>query len=136
MKQVPFRWDTRTRTRKGRTRICSVTITPYPNVAQIYLWIAMQSYIFSVNFQNICALFFVYSMFFSCFHTIWARCSSYVWGIDVIHGQICDIMSDVTDRAYCQQKTWHSSILLTIVKKKLLLHDFNIVLTQLRCQRH
>ena len=24
-------WDTRTRTRKGRTRICSVTITPYPN---------------------------------------------------------------------------------------------------------
>ena len=25
-------WDTRTRTRKGRTRICSVTITPYPNV--------------------------------------------------------------------------------------------------------
>ena len=25
-------WDTRTRTRKGRTRICSVTITPYPNM--------------------------------------------------------------------------------------------------------
>ena len=24
-------WGTRTRTRKGRTRICSVTITPYPN---------------------------------------------------------------------------------------------------------
>ena len=26
-----FCWGTRTRTRKGRTRICSVTITPYPN---------------------------------------------------------------------------------------------------------
>ena len=26
-----FRWGTRTRTRKDRTRICSVTITPYPN---------------------------------------------------------------------------------------------------------
>ena len=25
-------WGTRTRTRKGRTRICSVTITPYPNL--------------------------------------------------------------------------------------------------------
>ena len=25
-------WDTRTRTRNDRTRICSVTITPYPNV--------------------------------------------------------------------------------------------------------
>ena len=24
-------WDTRTRTRNDRTRICSVTITPYPN---------------------------------------------------------------------------------------------------------
>ena len=27
-----FCWDTRTRTRKNRTRICCVTITPYPNV--------------------------------------------------------------------------------------------------------
>ena len=26
-------WDTRTRTRNDRTRICSVTITPYPNFA-------------------------------------------------------------------------------------------------------
>ena len=25
------RWDTRTRTKNDRTRICSVTITPYPN---------------------------------------------------------------------------------------------------------
>ena len=25
-------WGTRTRTRKGRTRICSVTITPYPKL--------------------------------------------------------------------------------------------------------
>ena len=29
--QLQFCWGTRTRTRKGRTRICSVTITPYPN---------------------------------------------------------------------------------------------------------
>ena len=28
-----FGWGTRTRTRKGRTRICSVTITPYPKKA-------------------------------------------------------------------------------------------------------
>lgn len=27
-----LRWDTRTRTKNDRTRICSVTITPYPNV--------------------------------------------------------------------------------------------------------
>ncbi len=26
-------WDTRIRTRNDRTRICSVTITPYPNIA-------------------------------------------------------------------------------------------------------
>ena len=25
-----LRWDTRTRTKNDRTRICSVTITPYP----------------------------------------------------------------------------------------------------------
>ena len=25
-------WDTRTRTKNDRTRICSVTITPYPNI--------------------------------------------------------------------------------------------------------
>ena len=28
-------WDTRTRTRNDRTRICSVTITPYPNIIAI-----------------------------------------------------------------------------------------------------
>ena len=28
----PFCWGTRTRTKNDRTRICSVTITPYPNV--------------------------------------------------------------------------------------------------------
>ena len=28
-------WGTRTRTRKGRTRICSVTITPYPNASLV-----------------------------------------------------------------------------------------------------
>ncbi len=30
-------WDTRTRTKNDRTRICSVTITPYPNDAAIIL---------------------------------------------------------------------------------------------------
>ena len=31
---MPYRmsWDTRTRTRNDRTRICSVTITPYPKL--------------------------------------------------------------------------------------------------------
>ena len=29
-----FRWDTRTRTKNDRTRICSVTITPYPNISK------------------------------------------------------------------------------------------------------
>ena len=33
LKDAPFSWDTRIRTRNDRTRICSVTITPYPNVA-------------------------------------------------------------------------------------------------------
>ena len=27
-----FRWDTRTRTKNDRTRICCVTITPYPKI--------------------------------------------------------------------------------------------------------
>ena len=27
------RWDTRTRTKNDRTRICSVTITPYPTLS-------------------------------------------------------------------------------------------------------
>ena len=30
-KPLYYSWDTRTRTRKNRTRICCVTITPYPN---------------------------------------------------------------------------------------------------------
>ena len=103
MRQVPFRWDTRTRTRKGRTRICSVTITPYPNVIQIYLCIAMQSYIFSLNLQNICALFFVCRMFFSCFHTI-SGMKIRLYSMSCHDtGQVCDNMSDMTDRAYWQQ---------------------------------
>ena len=32
LKSLSFCWDTRTRTRKNRTRICCVTITPYPKV--------------------------------------------------------------------------------------------------------
>ena len=37
-------WGTRTRTRKGRTRICSVTITPYPNHYVLYWnFIALKS---------------------------------------------------------------------------------------------
>ena len=31
-KKDALSWDTRIRTRNDRTRICSVTITPYPNV--------------------------------------------------------------------------------------------------------
>ena len=33
--RVLFCWDTRTRTRNDRTRICSVTITPYPKICCI-----------------------------------------------------------------------------------------------------
>ena len=39
-------WGTRTRTRKGRTRICSVTITPYPNHYVLYWnFIALKSFL-------------------------------------------------------------------------------------------
>ena len=44
-------WGTRTRTRKGRTRICSVTITPYPNVIA-NLDLRVQRYYFFINYQN------------------------------------------------------------------------------------
>ena len=35
---IPLCWDTRTRTRNDRTRICSVTITPYPNKNRFHLY--------------------------------------------------------------------------------------------------
>ncbi len=35
MLHLPLKcWDTRTRTKNDRTRICSVTITPYPNIVR------------------------------------------------------------------------------------------------------
>ena len=34
LKKDALSWDTRTRTRNDRTRICSVTITPYPNISK------------------------------------------------------------------------------------------------------
>lgn len=45
-------WDTRTRTKNDRTRICSVTITPYPNAC-----FALQRYYFFRIFQTIYKLF-------------------------------------------------------------------------------
>ena len=36
-------WGTRTRTRKGRTRICSVTITPYPKLEVHFSDLKVQS---------------------------------------------------------------------------------------------
>ena len=61
-----FCWDTRTRTRKGRTRICSVTITPYPNryvcvktcCNQVPLRFQVQNYYFLVKLPNFFATFF------------------------------------------------------------------------------
>ena len=44
-------WGTRTRTRKGRTRICSVTITPYPNDSCNF-YLRVQRYYFFWNYQN------------------------------------------------------------------------------------
>ena len=41
MKSLLYCWDTRTRTRKNRTRICCVTITPYPKILHLtrYFWL-------------------------------------------------------------------------------------------------
>ena len=54
------RWDTRTRTKNDRTRICSVTITPYPNAC-----FALQSYYFFRISQTI------YNIFFASFYTFY-----------------------------------------------------------------
>ena len=48
-------WGTRTRTKNDRTRICSVTITPYPNVLAIKqprFDLRVQRYYFFLNYQN------------------------------------------------------------------------------------
>lgn len=45
-------WDTWTRTKNDRTRICSVTITPYPNMFCFLFRIAMQNYYFFLNMQK------------------------------------------------------------------------------------
>ena len=61
-------WDTRTRTRNDRTRICSVTITPYPNIiatSNILLsQLRVQRYNIFLNHQNFSALFSKKSQFF------------------------------------------------------------------------
>ena len=74
MRQVPFRWDTRTRTRKGRTRICSVTITPYPIVQPRSKWFVSQLRCKGNNiFWNlqIFSHFFLKKNHFSSFHLIY-----------------------------------------------------------------
>ena len=66
-----FSWDTRIRTRNDRTRICSVTITPYPNVVlQLNNFVSqlrLQRYDFFLNYQNFSALFSKKSQFLSIF---------------------------------------------------------------------
>ena len=55
---LAFGWDTRTRTRNDRTRICSVTITPYPIVVTTIILIASAKVaIFSVPAKQIVRFF-------------------------------------------------------------------------------
>ena len=66
-------WDTRIRTRNDRTRICSVTITPYPNVfllLQCYFLIASAKVIlfseptkFFSTFLSKNVIFFIFTPF-------------------------------------------------------------------------
>ena len=64
-------WDTRTRTRKGRTRICSVTITPYPNILcnRVIAWLRVQRYGKIPKSPNIFPTFFSFTLIFSRFMT-------------------------------------------------------------------
>ena len=53
--QISFlSWDTRIRTWNDRTRICSVTITPYPNFPDqtLILFLTLQRYGFLLNWQT------------------------------------------------------------------------------------
>ena len=58
-KPLSFSWGTRTRTKNDRTRICSVTITPYPNEslqfsfagAKVLLFLELPK-LFGENFKN------------------------------------------------------------------------------------
>ena len=55
---LAFGWDTRTRTKNDRTRICSVTITPYPIVVTTIILIASAKVaIFSVPTKQIARFF-------------------------------------------------------------------------------
>ena len=63
-------WDTRIRTWKNRTRICCVTITPYPNfpIKTPVLILTLQRYVFLFNPQIFEAFFSNQDSFFSiCF---------------------------------------------------------------------
>ena len=51
-------WDTRTRTKNNRTRICCVTITPYPNMFASLSDLRLQSYYFFSEVQKLSELFF------------------------------------------------------------------------------
>ena len=62
----PFRWATRIRTWKNRTRICCVTITPYPNfpIKTPVLILMLQRYGFLFNPQIFEAFFSNQDSFF------------------------------------------------------------------------
>ena len=51
-------WDTRTRTKNDRTRICSVTITPYPNISATRSLIASAKVRIKFETQTFFAFFF------------------------------------------------------------------------------
>ena len=67
-------WGTRTRTRKGRTRICSVTITPYPKLACAFPECGCKGTTFFVICKKKWSFFIKKRKFFwnmSCFGDIW-----------------------------------------------------------------
>ena len=54
-------WDTRTRTRNDRTRICSVTITPYPNDLTTHFRIASAKLVLFLELPKFLSTFFIKS---------------------------------------------------------------------------
>ena len=81
MLSVSFGWGTRTRTRKGRTRICSVTITPYPKMfvaSELSCSVLrVQRYYFFLNYQNFLEKIYKKPQFFLFFFVFWPIYSTF-----------------------------------------------------------
>ena len=72
-KKTPFSsWDTRTRTKNDRTRICSVTITPYPKIKYGHCLFAFAKLLFFFDIAIISGAFFLKKQIYS---IIYAFCS-------------------------------------------------------------